>query len=83
MAKFPTYKSIVGLLVVTLFLLSGCAEEVCPANSRQIQHMQLTKINAKRKRDKGLFPKSMENVQPRKKKKKEPANTTTDLEEDL
>lgn len=51
---------ITGLFICLMCgLFSGCSEAVCPANARQMQHRQLTKINKKRKRVRGLFPKAM------------------------
>jgi len=60
-------------------MLASCQQSVCPANAREYQHIQLRKINAKRKRDRGLFPKS---YHPSKRKKKK-AKTTQTVEEDL
>ena len=42
-----------------IFILASCAQPVCPANARESQLRQLRDINSKRKRDRGLFPKSM------------------------
>lgn len=73
--------AIVLLVFVLSGLLSSCAEKVCPANGRETLHRQLTKINKKRKRDRGLFPKSMRNYQSKKKKKEEPETEETESEE--
>ncbi|MFY0672213.1 MAG: hypothetical protein JXQ87_02335 [Bacteroidia bacterium] len=66
--------------IIALLIFTGCAEKVCPANGREYHHRQLKKINAKRKRDFGLFPKSMEPSK-RKKKKKSSNNNSEEIVE--
>jgi hypothetical protein len=66
----------VVLTLIVLLVLSGCAEKVCPANAREYQHRQLREINSKRKRDHGLFPKSMDMSKRKKKKKKDNSNNS-------
>ncbi|MBI1183035.1 hypothetical protein GC194_02095 [bacterium] len=56
----------------------SCAPAICPANGREYQNRQLAKFNQKRKRDIGLFPKSMD---PSKRKAKKKANKTETTDE--
>ena len=58
--------------------MSSCAQPVCPANAREYQLRQLRDINSKRKRDVGLFPKSMH---PSKRKYKKRKKEETEVEE--
>lgn len=67
---------LIALIIATVGL-SSCAEDVCPANAREYQHRQLTKINKKRKRSKGLFPKAMQ-LSKRKYPKRKPSTDTTE-----
>jgi hypothetical protein len=62
--------------LIALLVLSSCAEKVCPANAREYQHRQLREINSKRKRDHGLFPKSMDMAKRKKKKKEDNSNNS-------
>ena len=63
------YAFLLGCLI--LLLTVSCGPEICPANGKEYQRRQLVKINHSRKRDKGLFPKSMHHKH-RKYKKVEP-----------
>lgn len=80
--KFIVYILTLCLLIAT----TACNRSNCPANSKESSHRQLTKINSKRKRDRGLFPKSYrpENRKAKKKKPEEaPEENTTETTETL